>query len=135
MLWVEIKGTSGSGAEEGALQQASWATLAGTESAIAGAGAGLVGATVTCPLDVIKTKLQASSNSRYRGLVHTFEQILVDEGVRGLYRGLGPTILGYCEPCPVYFDLTTKLIASTQYRLGPSISRSCLMAHKNNTRH
>lgn len=87
---------------------ASWQVLRGTESAIAGAGAGLVSATITCPLDVVKTKLQAEgafgvSNPKYKGLFGTLSRIWAEEGPRGLYRGLGPTIFGFMPTWAIYF--------------------------------
>ncbi|KAF8672108.1 mitochondrial NAD transporter [Rhizoctonia solani] len=94
-------------------------------SAIAGAGAGrfalfsassigstgkelgLVSSVVTCPLDVIKTKLQAQSTVHgahgYLGIRGTITSILRNQGIRGLYRGLGPTILGYLPTWAIYF--------------------------------
>ena len=109
---------------------------------VAGAGGGLVASIATCPLDVVKTKLQAqravqgqvgyqgtfgTSRSllaapacghwvwgiRRRGrytddsfllvLIETVKDILRQNGVRGLYRGLGPTILGYLPTWAIYF--------------------------------
>ncbi|TDL23179.1 mitochondrial NAD transporter [Rickenella mellea] len=76
-------------------------------SMIAGAGGGLVSSVATCPLDVVKTKLQAQRASHgerhYRGVLDTVKFILRHDGLRGLYRGLGPTILGYLPTWAIYF--------------------------------
>ncbi|KAI0632009.1 mitochondrial NAD transporter [Trametes polyzona] len=76
-------------------------------SMIAGAGGGLVASVATCPLDVIKTKLQAqravNPQQGYLGVVATVKDILKHDGFRGLYRGLGPTILGYLPTWAIYF--------------------------------
>lgn len=119
-------------------------------SAISGACAGLVSSIITCPLDVVKTKLQAQSsvkgptrtsvgpseavqggkqgpktagtfvaNARqagaahgaqegqrvYKGLVGTLRVIYKDDGIRGFYRGLGPTIFGYLPTWAIYFTV------------------------------
>ncbi|KAI9311325.1 mitochondrial carrier domain-containing protein [Dichotomocladium elegans] len=75
---------------------------------IAGAGAGIVSSIVTCPLDVVKTRLQnqgkfVPGELVYRGTVGTLSRIWNEEGIRGLYRGLGPTILGYIPTWAIYF--------------------------------
>ncbi|KAF9465712.1 mitochondrial NAD transporter, partial [Collybia nuda] len=73
----------------------------------AGAGGGLVASIATCPLDVVKTKLQAQraiqGQRGYLGILDTVKTILRDNGFRGLYRGLGPTILGYLPTWAIYF--------------------------------
>ncbi|KAN0063356.1 hypothetical protein ACQY0O_004522 [Thecaphora frezii] len=112
-------------------------------SAIAGACAGLVSSVVTCPLDVVKTRLQAQEGrrpsgrppaaslstspsppkgvspriavvagdmaveqgARYLGLVDTLKRIWLDDGIRGFYRGLGPTIFGYLPTWAIYFTV------------------------------
>ncbi|KIJ54845.1 hypothetical protein M422DRAFT_24741 [Sphaerobolus stellatus SS14] len=78
-------------------------------SLIAGAGSGLVASIATCPLDVVKTKLQAQSVARghasYLGVIGTVKMVLMRDGIRGLYRGLGPTILGYIPTWAIYFTV------------------------------
>ncbi|PLW05220.1 hypothetical protein PCASD_25338 [Puccinia coronata f. sp. avenae] len=90
-----------------------WSYLVGTESAISGAGAGMVSSVVTCPLDVVKTKLQAQGGmfhphptvDTYEGLLGSMRIIWREEGFRGLYRGLGPTIIGYLPTWAIYFTV------------------------------
>ncbi|KAG6899687.1 hypothetical protein C0993_007948, partial [Termitomyces sp. T159_Od127] len=85
------------------ISQPGWST----NSMIAGAGGGFVASIATCPLDVVKTKLQAQRTIQgqrgYLGIVDTVKTIISDNGIRGLYRGLGPTILGYLPTWAIYF--------------------------------
>ncbi|WVO17495.1 hypothetical protein L204_105188 [Cryptococcus depauperatus] len=78
-------------------------------SMVAGAGAGLVSSIVTCPLDVVKTKLQAQAISRH---AHGYESVEVivkniwrSRGFRGFYTGLGPTLAGYLPTWGIYFTV------------------------------
>jgi solute carrier family 25 folate transporter 32 len=74
----------------------------------AGAGAGLVASIITCPLDVVKTRLQAqhvSKNAGYEGFALTVKRIWGQSGLRGFYRGLGPTVGGYLPTWGIYFTV------------------------------
>ncbi|RCV11881.1 hypothetical protein SETIT_2G222200v2, partial [Setaria italica] len=72
-------------------------------SAAAGAAAGLAAAVaaqvVWTPVDVISQRLMVQGNpcpaSRYRGGVDAFRKIVGSDGLRGLYRGFGMSILTY----------------------------------------
>ena len=85
-------------------------------NSFSGAVAGIASGIVTCPLDVIKTKLQAQSSffprdlahtgmrppAMYKGMLGTAKTIIRQDGVRGMYRGLGPMLLGYLPTWAVY---------------------------------
>uniref|UniRef100_A0A8D2PCV8 ADP/ATP translocase n=1 Tax=Zosterops lateralis melanops TaxID=1220523 RepID=A0A8D2PCV8_ZOSLA len=63
---------------------------------MAGSLAGMVATVVTYPTDVIKTRLivQNRLEPSYEGIVHAFYKIYHQEGLRALYRGVSPAILG-----------------------------------------
>lgn len=97
-----------------------WATKAPESQfhALAGAVGGFTSGVVTCPLDVIKTKLQAQGGfapidrgrhaghpKLYNGLAGTAKVIWREEGIRGMYRGLGPIIMGYLPTWAVWFTV------------------------------
>lgn len=102
-----------------------------------GAVAGIVSGIVTCPLDVIKTKLQAQGGFRaqggnsqgsgvpvYSGMLGTGRYILKEEGVKGLYRGLGPIILGYLPTWAVWFTMYGNAKEHFSKKIGRSIRSS-----------
>ena len=84
---------------------------------LSGGFAGAVSGFVSCPLDVIKTKLQAQggfqtskegvkiATAAYRGVQGTAATIWKEEGLRGMYRGLGPMLLGYVPTWAVYMTV------------------------------
>ncbi|KAJ6830887.1 mitochondrial substrate carrier family protein B-like [Iris pallida] len=62
---------------------------------LGGGLAGITAASITYPLDLVRTRLAAQTNQiYYRGISHSLHSICRDEGIRGLYKGLGATLLG-----------------------------------------
>jgi solute carrier family 25 folate transporter 32 len=80
-----------------------------------GAMGGVASGVVTCPLDVIKTRLQAQGSFRrnphpktamlYHGMIGTARTIWKEDGITGMYRGLGPMLLGYLPTWAVYMTV------------------------------
>ncbi|KFK41256.1 hypothetical protein AALP_AA2G105900 [Arabis alpina] len=82
----------------------------------AGAAAGAISATFVCPLDVIKTRLQVlglpqTPTSGHKGsvIITSLGNIVKNEGFRGMYRGLSPTIIALLPNWAVYFSVYGKL--------------------------
>ncbi|XP_057535876.1 nicotinamide adenine dinucleotide transporter 1, chloroplastic-like [Amaranthus tricolor] len=82
----------------------------------AGAAAGVIAATFVCPLDVIKTRLQVHGlsslgNGAAKGsiIISSLQQITYKEGLRGMYRGLSPTVLALLPNWAVYFTMYEQL--------------------------
>lgn len=61
-----------------------------------GSISGSVGATMVYPLNLVRTRLQASGSSghpeRYTGIGDVIRKTYRRDGWRGFYRGLGPTL-------------------------------------------
>nr|XP_055210930.1 solute carrier family 25 member 33-like [Gorilla gorilla gorilla] len=98
----------------------------------AGGCGGTVGAIFTCPLEVIKTRLQSSRlalrtvyypqvhlgtisgagmvrpTSVTPGLFQVLKSILEKEGPKSLFRGLGPNLIGVAPSRAVYFACYSK---------------------------
>ena len=77
-------------------------------SAIAGAAAGALTATLVCPLDVLKTRLQVQRGPP-TGIGPNLSAIVSEEGLRGLYRGLTPTLAALLPNWAVYFSVYDRL--------------------------
>lgn len=71
---------------------------------LAGAAAGTLACAATYPLDLVRTRLAAqTTRARYAGLRHALATIHGEEGVRGLYRGLGATLVGVAPSLAINF--------------------------------
>ncbi|XAR49656.1 hypothetical protein NMG60_11032922 [Bertholletia excelsa] len=91
------------------------------QSVYCGALAGAISASVTTPLDVVKTRLMTQVHGEainkvatvmYSGVSATVKQILKEEGWVGLSRGMGPRVLHKaCSSAIGYFAFETAALA------------------------
>ncbi|KAL3510736.1 hypothetical protein ACH5RR_030137 [Cinchona calisaya] len=93
----------------------------------AGAAAGAIAATFVCPLDVIKTRLQVhglpeTAHPGYRGsvIITSLQNIVRNEGFRGLYRGLSPTLAALLPNWAVYFTVYGHLKSLLHFHVDSS---------------
>lgn len=90
--------------------------------------AGIVTGTVTCPIWVVKTRIQLDKSQaqkriaaegielrRYRNALDCTMQTIRHEGIRGLYRGLGASYLGVSEST-IQFVLYEQMKAALRRR-------------------
>ncbi|KAF8981437.1 mitochondrial aspartate-glutamate transporter agc1 [Entomortierella lignicola] len=73
--------------------------LKGSYGFMLGSISGAVGATVVYPIDLVKTRMQNQRSKvvgelLYKNSIDCFKKVIKNEGVLGLYRGLGPQLVG-----------------------------------------
>ncbi|XP_070765253.1 mitochondrial coenzyme A transporter SLC25A42-like [Enoplosus armatus] len=61
---------------------------------LAGSLAGTTAAMLTYPLDMVRARMAVTARETYSNIMHVFVRISQEEGVKTLYRGFTPTILG-----------------------------------------
>ncbi|KAB1202374.1 Protein MITOFERRINLIKE 1, chloroplastic [Morella rubra] len=94
------------------------------QSVCCGALAGAISASITTPLDVVKTRLMTqlhgeavnkAAAAMYSGVTATVKQILKEEGWVGLSRGMGPRVVhSACFSALGYFAFETARLAVMQ---------------------
>lgn len=55
---------------------------------------GFITSFITSPMWVVKTRMQTQVEKKYTGTFHALSEIFKTEGIRGLYRGLAPSLFG-----------------------------------------
>ncbi|KAL3826042.1 hypothetical protein ACJIZ3_022071 [Penstemon smallii] len=77
---------------------------------VGGGLAGITSASVTYPLDLVRTRLAAQRSAiYYQGIRHALRTICKDEGFLGLYKGMGATLLGVGPSIAISFSVYESL--------------------------
>lgn len=89
---------------------------------LAGSLAGTTAAMLTYPLDMVRARMAVTAKEMYSNIIHVFVRISQEEGVKTLYRGFTPTILGVIPYAGITFftyETLKKLHAEKTKRSQP----------------
>lgn len=97
-----------------------------------GAASGILGAVAGSPFFLVKTRLQSYSpflpvgtQHHYKGAWDGLTRIYSQEGVKGLYRGVGPAMVrtgfGSSVQLPTYFFAKRRLVKHLGLQEGPGL--------------
>ncbi|KAF6724230.1 Mitochondrial coenzyme A transporter SLC25A42 [Oryzias melastigma] len=89
---------------------------------LAGSLAGITATMLTYPLDMVRARMAVTAKEMYSNIMHVFVRISQEEGVRTLYRGFTPTILGVIPYAGITFftyETLKKLHAERTKRSQP----------------
>ena len=95
-----------------------------------GAASGILGAAAGSPFFLVKTRLQSYSSflpvgtqHGYNNATDGFRQIYTNEGIKGLYRGVGAAMVrtgfGSSVQLPTYFFAKRRLVKHLDMKEGP----------------
>lgn len=97
--------------------------LGPTMHMLAAAESGALTLLLTNPIWVVKTRLclqcDSASSAEYRGMVHALAEIYRTEGIRGLYRGFVPGMLGVSHGAIQFMTYEEMKNAYNEYRKLP----------------
>jgi len=101
-------------------------TTSGVKSFLAGGFGGVACVLVGQPFDLIKVRLQTAPEGTYTGMVDATKKLLAKDGFRGLYRGMGPPLVGITPIFAISFwsyNLGKKIVLWTNSnRSSPELS-------------
>ncbi|XP_019369150.1 PREDICTED: mitochondrial coenzyme A transporter SLC25A42 [Gavialis gangeticus] len=89
---------------------------------IAGSLAGMTATMLTYPLDMVRARMAVTPKEMYSNIIHVFIRISQEEGLKTLYRGFTPTIIGVIPYAGLSFftyESLKKLHADHSGRLQP----------------
>ncbi|XP_010869885.1 mitochondrial coenzyme A transporter SLC25A42 [Esox lucius] len=89
---------------------------------LAGSMAGTTAAMLTYPLDMVRARMAVTAKQMYSNIMHVFVRITQEEGIKTLYRGFCPTILGVIPYSGIAFytyETLKKLHAERTRRSQP----------------
>ncbi|KAI7902986.1 mitochondrial carrier domain-containing protein [Cokeromyces recurvatus] len=92
---------------------------------ILGAAAGALTTLITTPVSVITTRQQTLPSSERQGVLETCQSILAEEGVKGLWRGIQPSLLLCVNPAITYgsFEKIKQVVVKVlKLPLTPSVN-------------
>jgi len=98
-------------------------------TALAGALAGMSEALINCPFETVKVRMQAKENlARFKNSTECFTALLKEEGVRGLYSGIGPQMWRNALWNGMYFGVIG--LASIKFPLPAGSSKEQQLGYK-----
>jgi len=114
------------------VENARQATLDSVKAFIAGGAGGVAAVLVGHPFDLTKTRLQTAPSGTYTGAMDVVKKTLARDGVRGMYRGIVPPLLGVTPIFAVSFwayDLGKNLVYTfTPKREAPALTTTEITA-------
>ncbi|KAL0482011.1 mitochondrial substrate carrier family protein Y [Acrasis kona] len=102
------------GALAGVVRGMTRAVMSIGKSGISGTLAGMSEEFAGYPLDIVKTRMQVDAQAAKRGTFGVMKDIITQDGVRGLFRGLGPPLLASAAINSVVFSAYEKTLSQLQ---------------------
>lgn len=103
--------------------------LSASSIVLAGALTRGIAATLLCPITVVKTRMEyaGTTGSPYRGTFQAVYTIARVEGLRGLFSGIGPTLLRDAPYSGLYLLFYSRLRLSLRENLFPEESQQTVV--------